>query len=103
MSTEVVSAKKFFEDHLGPMTFGKFLTAARLNLDLSQSELARRLKVTRSRICDIEKGRVLVSPAFARKVARIGGFPEVLAVTYCLQDQLRKAKIKFNVKLEDAA
>ncbi|MBI4404788.1 MAG: helix-turn-helix transcriptional regulator [Deltaproteobacteria bacterium] len=84
------------------MTFGTFLTAARLSMDLTQAELARKLKVSRSMICDIEKGRVLVSPALATKIARLAGFPEKFAVKYCLQDQLRKAKIKMNVLIEAA-
>ena len=97
-----VLADDFFEKNFGPMTFGKFLAAVRVNLDISQAELARRLKVSRSRICDIEKARVLVSPSFARKIAKMGGFPEKLAVKYCLQDQLRKAKINYEVILEVA-
>jgi DNA-binding XRE family transcriptional regulator len=90
-------ASEFFESHLGPMTFGQFLTAARTSVDMSQIELARKLKVSRSMICDIEKGRVLVSPALAVKIAKLGHFPSDMAVKYCLQDQLRRAKIKFNI------
>ncbi len=95
-------ASDFFERELGPMTFGAFLTGARLAMDLSQSELARRLKVSRSMICDIEKGRVLVSPTLAVKIARIAKFPQKMAVKYCLQDQLRKAKIKMSVSVDAA-
>jgi DNA-binding XRE family transcriptional regulator len=73
MSTK---AKTFFEKNLGPMTFGTFLTGMRTTLDMSQSELAKKLKVSRSMICDIEKGRVFVAPT--------------LAIKYCLQDLLIK-------------
>ncbi|MFI5304457.1 MAG: helix-turn-helix transcriptional regulator [Nitrospiria bacterium] len=97
-----VPAKEFIERNFGPMTFGKFLVSVRLNMDMSQTELAKRLKVTRSRICDIEKGRILVSPGFAGKIAKLGGFPEKLAIKYCLQDQLRKANIKYDVNLDAA-
>ncbi|MHB8481779.1 MAG: helix-turn-helix transcriptional regulator [Nitrospiria bacterium] len=97
-----VPAKDFIVRNTGPMTFGKFLVAVRLNMEMSQTELAKRLKVTRSRICDIEKGRTLVSPAFAGKIAKLGGFPEKLAVKYCLQDQLRKANIKYVINLNAA-
>lgn len=98
MSTNV-KASTFFEKELGPMTFGAFLTAARLSMELSQSELARRLKLSRSMVCDIEKGRVIVSLNLALKIAKLAGFPEKFAVKYCLQDQLRKAKIKLNVEV----
>ena|SRR3990167_5517600 len=95
-------ASDFFEKEMGPMTFGDFLTAARLAMDLSQSDLARRLKVSRSMICDIEKGRVTVSPTLAIRIAKLAGFPEKMAVKYCLQDQLRKARIKLNVSVDVA-
>lgn len=101
MSTKV-KASIFFEKEMGPMTFGAFLTGARNTMSLSQAQLARKLKVSRSMICDVEKGRVLVSPALAVKIARLAGFPEKFAVKHCLQDQLRKAKIKMNVNVEAA-
>jgi transcriptional regulator with XRE-family HTH domain len=96
------SAKSFLENELGPMTFGQFLIAVRTNLEISQADFARKLKVSRSMICDIEKGRVLVSPALAVKIAKLGNFPEDLAVKYCLQDQLRRAKIKLNIHISAA-
>ncbi len=101
MSTRT-KARALFEKELGAMTFGAFLTAVRLNVDLSQAELAKRLKVSGSMICDIEKGRVVVSPALAMKIARLGQFPEDLAVKYCLQDQLQKAKIRMKVSVRAA-
>lgn len=54
-------------------------------------------------MCDIEKGRVLVSPALAVKIAKGAKFPENLAVKYCLEDQLRKAKIKMHITIDDIA
>jgi DNA-binding XRE family transcriptional regulator len=98
MSTK---AKDFFEQEMGPMTFGAFVVAARSNMDLSQSDLARKLKISRSMVCDIEKGRVLVSPTLAIKIAKLAGFPKKMAVQYCLQDQLRKAKIKLSISVEE--
>ena len=100
--TTKIKASAFFENEMGPMTFGAFLTGARNAMGLSQSELARKLKVSRSMICDVEKGRVLVSPGLAVKIARLAGFPEKFAVKYCLQDQLRKAKIRMNVNVDAA-
>lgn len=102
MTTKFVDAEKFFQKTMGPMTFGMFLTAARSLLELTQVQLARKLKVSRSMICDIEKGRVIVSPSLAIKIARLAGFPEDSAIKYCLEDQLRKAKIKMTVKIEAA-
>lgn len=93
-------AKEFFEKKLGPSTFGGFLSSVRELLEMTQAELARKLKVRRSMICDIEKGRVLVSPALAVKIAKLGGFPIEFAVKYALQDQLRRAKINMTVNVQ---
>lgn len=95
-------AKDFFEKKMGPATFGGFLISVRELLEMSQTDLAKKLKVRRSMICDIEKGRVLVSPALAVKIARLGGFPIEFAVKYALQDQLRRAKINMTVSVETA-
>lgn len=97
-----IKAKNLFEKEMGPMTFGAFLATARLSLDMTQTELAQRLKVSRSMMCDIEKGRVNASVALAVKIAKLAGFPAQFAVKYCLQDQLRRAKIKMQVDVSTA-
>ena len=55
-----VKAGEFLENEMGPMTFGDFLVGVRHAMNISQADLARKLKVSRSMICDIEKGRILV-------------------------------------------
>lgn len=87
------------EKEVGEMTFGMFLRVARNRLELSQIEMARKLKVSRGTLCDIEKGRQLVSPALAVRIAKSAGLSENLAVKACLQDQLKKANIKLKVAL----
>ena len=84
---------------IGPLTFGMFLRVARNSMDLTQSEMAIVLEISKSNLCDIEKGRQLVSPEFAKRVAKKAGLSEEVAVQTCLQDQLKKAKIKFQVQL----
>jgi len=100
--TTRIKAEELFKNKMGPMTFGTFLVGVRHSMGISQADLARKLNISRSMICDIEKGRVLVSPALAMKIARIGKFPEDMAIKYCLEDQLRKAKIKMKIKVEAA-
>ena len=87
------------EKLVGPVTFGMFLRVARTSLGLSQAELARRLGVSRGTLCDIEKGRQLVSPSLAVRIARKAGLSEKLALETCFQDQLRRARIKMRVTL----
>jgi DNA-binding XRE family transcriptional regulator len=83
----------------GNITFGMFLRVARNSMDLSQVEMAEQLGISKGTLCDIEKGRQLVSPALAVKFAKKAGLSETMAVRTCLQDQLNKAKIKMKVNL----
>ncbi len=96
-------ATDVLEKSVGPLSFGSFLRAARTTLELTQEEMAKRLAVTKSVICDIEKGRQLVSPTLARRIAKKACLSERLALKLALQDQLRKAKIFYEVTLGDVA
>ena len=87
------------EKETGPLTFGMFLRTARASMKLSQGVLAKKLGIARGTLCDIEKGRQLVSPVLAKKIAKIAGFSEKIAIKACLQDQLRKAKINLIVEI----
>jgi DNA-binding XRE family transcriptional regulator len=91
--------KPLLEKEFGPLTFGVFLRAARGSLDLTQTEMAENLGIAKGTLCDIEKGRQLVSPALAVKIARMAGLSEAMAVQACLQDQLKKARISLDVDL----
>ena len=92
-------ASSLLKKDVGNLTFGMFLKSSRTSLDLTQVEMAKILKVTASVICDIEKGRQLVSPSLALKIAKKAKLSEKLAVKLCLQDQLNKVKIKMKVNI----
>jgi len=87
------------EKDVGPLTFGMFLRVARNSLGLNQAGMAKKLGIARGTLCDIEKGRQLVTTALAVKVARKAGLSEELAVKACLQDQVNKVKLKRRVEL----
>ncbi len=95
MSTK--RAIPLLEKEVGELTFGMFLRVARGQLELSQVEMARKLKISRGTLCDLEKGRQLVSPSLAVRIAKTAGLSETIAVKACLQDQLKKANIKLKV------
>lgn len=84
---------------MGPFTFGMFIRSMRTTLDLTQIQMAKNLGITKGTLCDIEKGRQIVSVQLAKKIAKKCGFSELLAIESCLQDQLVRAKISFKVKL----
>ena len=81
------------------MTFRRFLRAARTSLDITQVEMGKKFNVSKSVICDIEKGRQLVSPKMALKIAKKAKLSEKLAVKLCLQDQLKRGNIKMKIEL----
>lgn len=84
---------------VGPVTFAMFVRVARMTVGVSQADMARKLKIARGTLCDIEKGRQSVSPKLALKLARAAGLSEDMALTLCLQDQLNRLKIKKRVVL----
>jgi len=105
MSTrkKMKDAMEFLEELTGgPLTFGEALAAVRDRENISQTELARKAGVRRSTICDLEKGRRLPSPELAARYAKILRHSEKQFIRLALQDQLRKAGIKYQVNLEAA-
>lgn len=96
-------ARQVFEKIDGSFTFAIFMVGIRTTLDLSQVQMAKKMGISKAALCEIEKGRTLVSPAAAVRYARKAGFSEGVALEACLQDQLRKAKIKMRVKIENVA
>lgn len=83
-------------------TLAGLLEAIRLGEELSQTEFARQLGLSRSHLCDIEQGRKTVSPARAAKFAKKLGYSEKQFITLALQDIVRKDGFKFIVKLDAA-
>ena len=84
-------AKEKFLKEMGPFTFAIFMRATRTSLDMTQEEFGKKLGISRANVCDIEKGRHLVSPELAIKVAKKTDSSIKLALRTCLQDQVRKA------------
>lgn len=91
------------EAEFGPVTFALFVRAARTQLELSQTEMAKKLGMARGTLCDIEKGRQGVSVTLAVKIARKAGLSQEMAVEYCLKDQLARAKIPMDVTIKKRA
>jgi DNA-binding XRE family transcriptional regulator len=88
------------EEILGPPTFGGMLRGLRASRDMSQTNMAKFLGISKSSLCDIEKGRQFVSVALAAKIAKKCQVPPTVAVKTALNDQLRRAGLSFTVELE---
>ena len=97
------SAKRFLDDLIGdPMTFADTLRTVRECDEISQAEVARRLGISRAHVCDIEKGRKLVSPERAAKFAKALGHSPQQFVRLALQDQIHAAGLAMKVTVEAA-
>ncbi len=96
-------AVRFFEKlNGGPLTFGQMIESLRLCDEVSQTALARRMKISRAHLCDIEKGRRTVSAERAAQFARVLGYSVNQFVATALEDQLRKAGLNVRVQLDAA-
>ena len=87
------------EKKYGPVTFALFLRAARESLGLTQTEMAQKLGLAKGTLCDVEKGRQLVSVTLAKKIAVKAKLSQALAIKACIQDQLNKANVHLTFKL----
>jgi transcriptional regulator with XRE-family HTH domain len=105
MNTKKKSETIRFLDSLrgGPLTFGDLLRSTRVCDEISQAELARLMRMSRSHLCDIENSRRTVSIEKAAEFARVLGYSEHQFVATLIEDQLRNAGMPFVVELKKAA
>jgi|SoiMethySBSTD1v2_1073268.scaffolds.fasta_scaffold1356639_2 transcriptional regulator with XRE-family HTH domain len=96
-------AMKFLEAlRGGPLSVGQMIESVRRTDDISQVELARRMKISRAHLCDIEKGRRTVHPERAAAFARVLGYSVNQFVAVAVEDELRKAGLAVRVRLDAA-
>lgn len=97
------SLTKLLEKDLGPISFGGFLRAARTSRDMTQTDMANFLKISKSTLCDIEKGRQVVSIDLAAKIAKRCQLSVPLAVEAAVRDHLKRSKLMLDVQILEAA
>lgn len=93
---------KFFNELLGEASLAKTLEAIRLADDIALTEFAKKLGISKQTLCDVEKGRTLVSPERAKRFAKKLGYSEKVFVKLAVQDLLAKSGMKYRVELEAA-
>lgn len=100
MSTENSKATRILEDLAGgPLTLGRYFKSIRQGEGLSQVAFAKKLGISRSHLCDIEKGRKPVSAAKAARMARLLGYSEKQFVLLALQDAMKRAGLEYQVNI----
>ncbi|HXH75937.1 MAG TPA: helix-turn-helix transcriptional regulator [Bacteriovoracaceae bacterium] len=98
-----VKAKKAIRKITGPISFGEMLSSFRLAHEHSQVALAEVLGISKQELCNIEKGRKLVSVERAKNFAEALGMPSRTFAKYALQDQLNSAGIEGEVEINEVA
>lgn len=99
MTAKKNTTTRDIENLYGPLTFGNLLEAHREGDELSQVEMAKKIKLSKNALNDIESGRKI--PSISKAVAlakKVGILPE-LAVELVIQDQLDREKLKMTVKI----
>ena len=96
-------AMKYLETATGKkLTLANLLEAIRKSDEISQVEFAKKLGISKSHLCDIEKGRKAVSPERAARFAEILGYSADQFVRLSLQSILDEAGLKMKVEVEAA-
>lgn len=94
------SAKKALEKLTGgPLTLGKLLWSIRVGEELTMTEFAVQLEISRSHLNDIEKGRKPVSPKKAAEYASILGYSERQFIRLALQDLLNRQNLNYEIEI----
>ena len=91
---------RFLEQTAGrPVTLGGLLESIRQGEELSQAAFAKQLGISASHLCDIEKGRKVVSPARAARMANILGRSQQQFVRLALQALVNRAGLKLKIEV----
>lgn len=99
MSTKK-NARKALEEEIGPLTFGMMIKSIRLADDISQSDMAKKLGISKQHLCDLEKERKAVSIERAAFFAEKLEQPIELFVKVALQDQIKQAGLDLEVTIQ---
>lgn len=91
---------KEFERDFGPLTFGQLIDSHCKCEELSYKELAKKLKVTQSTLCDLIKGRKIPSLKRAQLIAKALKQSELLYMQVALEDQIRREKLPYKIEVK---
>ena len=94
--------KKSSDERLAVMTLASFLSYWRENAEMTQVAFAKNLGISPANLCDIEKGRQIVSPKKAAQIAKKIGYSETVLVELVINEQLAAEGLKLRVNAEVA-
>lgn len=101
--TRSVSAREALSKTIESTTFGELVRSMRLTDEVSQAELARRLRVSRQFLNAVELGKSNVGLDFAKRVADALGYSPEPFAEILIREQLKEAGIRCDVSLKPEA
>lgn len=72
------------------LTLGSLMRSIRLGEELTQDDFSSLLGLSRQNLCDIEKGRRIISPKMAATFSKKLGYSQDQFIRLCLQDLLER-------------
>lgn len=103
MTTKESPARKTISKIRGnPLSFGEMIASLRKTDDISQVTLAKKMKISKAYLCDIEKGRRHPTLEKAIEFAKVMGYSPIQFASRVLEDQARAAGLNVNIHLEVA-
>jgi transcriptional regulator with XRE-family HTH domain len=85
-----------------PLTLAKLLRSIREGEAMTQTEFAETLGISKQHLSHIENGRKVVSPQRAARWAVLLGYAESQFLRLALQDELRRAGLRYTVTVDVA-
>ena len=101
--TTKLKGSKYLESEFGPLYFCDLLRSHRIGEEMTQEELARKLKISKQKICDYEKGRRLPAMETVVKWAKKLKEPHEIWVQAYLQQQVDSIKLNLKVDIKTAS
>ena len=99
MGSDTVNAREFLESLDGPLTIGSYLESIRLGEELSLAAFAKKLGISASHLCDIEKGRKAVSISRANEFAKKLGKSTELFIQLAIEDEIHRSEMKEKIEI----
>lgn len=82
------------------MTFGGLIKSLRVCDEITQSDLAKKIGVSKQFLSDVEHDRKDIGISFAKKIADALGYPIESFIELIIKDQLRKQNLHYKVELK---
>jgi transcriptional regulator with XRE-family HTH domain len=83
------------------LTIGLLLWAIRESDEISQVDFAKRLNISRQYLCDLERGRRIISTKTAARFANVLGYSPAQLIRLAIQDELNKNGLHFDVDIHE--